>query len=449
MGGEARLAGVKTLEMRGKEAVWEHEYSFSAMPEAEPREGSVAEFTLRRDFAATAARIDWNRDITRLKFRPYPTLYDYRETLVGQYAYVAGIDSSTPTQLTKRSDPPGSPMSSVRMLTTWRELTRESPLLLLDMARAPAAVTALDPITLAGTSYPALRYDMAPIGSQTEVADWQFIVLFDPDTHLPFRIRTIDGDPIQGSIPFDLELSDWREVEGIKLPFKRLHLHNERLLIDTELSAVTINPDLGPDTFDMPEAAYAVTARASVTEAVSGIPYQWTLRRVKWGGDINCDAIAWDATAQAEPEWVEVLPGIDWTSGVTHNSLMIVMKDFLIIWEASLQENFTEWMIRAAKRRYPDKPIKYLVLSHHHLDHNGGARPFVAEGATIVVPTGPGYEAYFRRMLAADNPELNDRLHRNPREADLLFVDETHTISDGEREFSLYNIKDCDHAPGC
>ena len=126
---------------------------------------------------------------------------------------------------------------------------------------------------------------------------------------------------------------------------------------------------------------------------------------------------------------------------------MIVMKDFLIIWEASLQENFSEWMIRSAKRRYPDKPIRYLILSHHHMDHNGGARPFAAEGAKIVVPTGPGYEPYFKRLFEPESPYLNDRLHRNPRIAEFITVEDTLTLSDGEREFSLYNIKDSDHAP--
>ena len=127
---------------------------------------------------------------------------------------------------------------------------------------------------------------------------------------------------------------------------------------------------------------------------------------------------------------------------------MIVMDTYLIIWEASLHENFSEWMIRSAKRRYPDKPIKYLVLTHHHLDHNGGARPFVAEGAKIIAPTGPGFEAYFARMFEPESPYLNDRLHRNPRPAEMVYVDDTLTLKDGQREFMLYNFKDSDHAPG-
>jgi glyoxylase-like metal-dependent hydrolase (beta-lactamase superfamily II) len=447
LGGQTVLACLKTICIRGQEMVWEHEYSFSTMPNAEPRESSRATFQIQRDFATGAARIDWDRDIVRLKFRPYPTLYKYAEVLADGIGYVQGIDSSTPTALTTLSDPPGTPMSSIRAIVTRRELARESPRLLQE-ARGNPTLRAIGEIAVDGRSLPAVQFSMAVPDVQAEVGDWQFIVLFDPATGLPARIRTLDGDPIQGTTELDLVLTDWRDIDGVKFPFHRLHKHNGRHLIETTYSEVTLNPKIDPSIFEMPILARAATVRSTATEAFTNIPYQWTLRRVKWGGDINTDAVAWDATATPEPKWVTVLPGIDWTDGVTHNSIMVVMADYLIIWEASLHENFSEWMIRSAKRRYPDKPIKYLVLSHHHLDHNGGARPFVAEGVDVIVPVGPGYEAYFDRMLKPDSPYLNDRLHRNPRLPSFIRVDDTYTLSDGRREFMLYNIKDSEHAPG-
>ena len=142
MGGEAALAAVKTIRVAGTEMVWEHEYSFSAMPDAEVRESSKASFVIQCDFAAGATRIDWDRDIVRLKFRPYPTLYKYSEVLRDGTGYVTGIDSSTPTALAKLSDPPGSPMSSIRTIVTERELMRESPRLLLEAKREDSALAA-------------------------------------------------------------------------------------------------------------------------------------------------------------------------------------------------------------------------------------------------------------------------------------------------------------------
>ena len=54
-------------------------------------------------------------------------------------------------------------------------------------------------------------------------------------------------------------------------------------------------------------------------------------------------------------------------------------------------------MIDAAKAKYPGKPIKYLVLTHHHMDHTGGMRAYVAEGATVIVPAPT--KAYFEQVV--------------------------------------------------
>ena len=57
------------------------------------------------------------------------------------------------------------------------------------------------------------------------------------------------------------------------------------------------------------------------------------------------------------------------------------------------------WVIDAAKEKYPGKPIKALVLTHHHMDHTGGMRAFVAEGAKVYVPAQD--KAYFEQVAKA------------------------------------------------
>ena len=41
-------------------------------------------------------------------------------------------------------------------------------------------------------------------------------------------------------------------------------------------------------------------------------------------------------------------------------------------------------IINETKKVIPNKPIRYVVNSHWHIDHSGGLRTFVAEGATII-----------------------------------------------------------------
>jgi glyoxylase-like metal-dependent hydrolase (beta-lactamase superfamily II) len=40
------------------------------------------------------------------------------------------------------------------------------------------------------------------------------------------------------------------------------------------------------------------------------------------------------------------------------------------------------------KTRRGEKAIRYLVLTHHHMDHVNGARVFAAKGADLIFPTG-------------------------------------------------------------
>ena len=40
--------------------------------------------------------------------------------------------------------------------------------------------------------------------------------------------------------------------------------------------------------------------------------------------------------------------------------------------------------VAEAKNLAPNKPIKYVVNTHHHFDHAGGLGAFAAEGATII-----------------------------------------------------------------
>src|SRR5260370_35023188 len=45
----------------------------------------------------------------------------------------------------------------------------------------------------------------------------------------------------------------------------------------------------------------------------------------------------------------------------------------------------------------PNKPIRYLVVTHHHFDHSGGIRTYAAEGATVI--TDDHNKDYFQKVV--------------------------------------------------
>ena len=78
-------------------------------------------------------------------------------------------------------------------------------------------------------------------------------------------------------------------------------------------------------------------------------------------------------------------------AGGTHNILFVAFNDHVLVLEAPEQIFYGSNSVQALakiKETVPGKPIKYLVLTHHHADHAGGFREYVAEGATIVTTAG-------------------------------------------------------------
>jgi glyoxylase-like metal-dependent hydrolase (beta-lactamase superfamily II) len=82
--------------------------------------------------------------------------------------------------------------------------------------------------------------------------------------------------------------------------------------------------------------------------------------------------------------------------------------------EAPGGDAVTAASIESAKRLAPGKPIKYAINTHHHADHAGGMRAYVAEGIPII--THESHRKYYEEQIFKNPHTLNpDRLARMPR----------------------------------
>ena len=426
-GGADALASIRTISLKATIRYWEPEQS--AVAGGEMRFANESALDLSVDVAARASRADWVR---RFEY-PAPRTFTFSEIVATEAGYVAGIDSNGRNKQSLESNPPAHTMSGLRLAATQRELARTSPLLLLEMSRNPDRVAAVRDVTVGGIAYPAVSYQA---GSQT------FVVMFDRTSGLPARVRTLDYDNIWGDVTYDLVLADWQAVSGVRVAMSQKYELNGRRVVDARITQVQFNAPVAAERLVIPAAFRA----GAPGPAAGAVPYQWVIRRQFIGTYLDSDVPSFDRRAVSSLRLVELGPGIQHVVGGSHNSLIVEMKTTLVVFDAPVSDWQSRWTIDAARVKFPRKPVKYLVLTHHHMDHAGGLRTYASEGATLVV--GKGTTEHYRRVLAAPftrDPDLAPRdLSRTP----IVEVAFKYSIIDSQREVQVYAIEPNPHAQG-
>jgi glyoxylase-like metal-dependent hydrolase (beta-lactamase superfamily II) len=118
-------------------------------------------------------------------------------------------------------------------------------------------------------------------------------------------------------------------------------------------------------------------------------------------------------------------------------------KDFVMALEAPAQA-YVEWaqlpvelpastatsdsLIAVIGRSVPNKPIRYVAVSHYHNDHAGGVPAFLSRGATLL--TTPGTHSYFERLARRASSGATR----------LETIDDVRSFTDGEQTVELINV---------
>lgn len=219
------------------------------------------------------------------------------------------------------------------------------------------------------------------------------------------------GDSIQETI-----FPDYRSVGVLKMPTGRIANAAGEWQAQTEYAEVQVNGQMADSLFEVPPGFEKVTVPALPTATV---------------------------VSKLAPD-VYLLQNV----GGSNNVLFVAFNDYLLVVEAPEQlpyGNVSEGVIAKIKETVPNKPIKYLVLTHHHWDHAGGARGYIAEGATIV--TTPGNKRIIEKRAAARFTFTQDALARNPRKPVIEIIENKKRVfSDDKHLVEIYDVGPEPHA---
>lgn len=188
--------------------------------------------------------------------------------------------------------------------------------------------------------------------------DNQLLTLsIDAQTNLLTRYGYLYADPVTGDSEIAQTYSGYRTIGKLQLPSGRVLYNSGGVIQETEYTDLQINTRPADSLFAGPTGFEKLSAPPATPPP---------------------PAVAKIA------EDVYILEGL---AGGTHNVLFVAFNDHVLVVEAPEQILYANNSVQALakiKETVPGKPIKYLVLTHHHSDHAGGFREYVAEGTTIV-----------------------------------------------------------------
>ena len=229
------------------------------------------------------------------------------------------------------------------------------------------------------------------------------------DQNLVERVETRIDNPMLGDMVYESLYSDYKDYNGVKFPSHVVQNQGGWPLLDLTVSDVK------------PNAAAAIQPQAGA------------------GG-------AAQANAPAGVPTEKIADGVYLIRGAGAISLAFDFKDYAVIMEGPGDEARGEAVIAETKKLIPNKPIRYLINTHHHFDHSSGLRPFVAEGATIV--THQVNKAWFEKVLASPRTLSPDRLQQAKKKVTVEAVDDKKVLTDGNQVIELYHIRGNGHNAG-
>ncbi len=248
----------------------------------------------------------------------------------------------------------------------------------------------------------------------------------NPD-NLIERIQTWIPNPVRGDLNYEVEYSDWETYDGVKFP---THFHHHT---DWDDETQPPNYNGGHNSLDLRIAS----VRPNDCGPTLTVP----------------DSVRQATSPPVQVESQRLAAGVYYLTGGSHHSVAVEFDDFITVIEAPQNQARALAVIDEVYRLFPDKPIRYVVNTHHHFDHLGGVRAMFHEGATIVAHSS-NRNFYKQEVLSYApwtlEPDLLS-LHPPTEFAEgyqLEMVDMKSAITDGSRILELFYVQSNPHSEG-
>jgi glyoxylase-like metal-dependent hydrolase (beta-lactamase superfamily II) len=236
------------------------------------------------------------------------------------------------------------------------------------------------------------------------------------DQNMVERVETWVDHPVLGDLHVDTTYSDYKDFGGLKVPTRIVQKQNDMQSFEATITDAKANP-------------------ANLTALLTPPPAAGA------GGGGGGGAAAAPPTVASE----KLADGVYRITG-GYVALAVEFADHVVVLEGGQNEARGLAVIAETKRVIPNKPIRYVVNTHAHLDHASGLAPFAAEGITII--THQNNKDFLEKAFSRPRTLVGDSLAKSNRKAKIEGVGDKRELKDATHTIELHHVKNLEHSDG-